>query len=394
MTNRDQMLENTRGMPARSLRVAHVGKYAPESATGPSKAITAMLKYLPRYDVQVELWHFDRRCSEVTWRDIDGIPVLHLPKRRRHTGFLIDLPRRVQDALIARSVDVDLVHFHSVFIAENVRAASLLSVPYVISPRGGYNRPVLHGRNRFAKTIWLAAHERRYISSARALHAVSPAEAFELEEFVPTERIFCVPNGIDPQVLERPMRDPTEKTLLYLGRLAIHHKGIDLLLEGYAEFLTGSGDTSSQLIIAGPDFRGDRRRIEQQIRLLGLQDRVSLPGSVFGEDKWSLIDRAHAFVLTSRWEGMPFALLEALAAGRPALVTPETNLGDLITRYGAGIEVDADAHQIAVGIERLLSLSAQDRARMKRQAQWLIRERFTWERVIGQLASHYRRIVG
>lgn len=393
MTDRDQMLEHPDATPdLGSLRVAHVGSYAPDSASGPTKAIAAMLRHLPDHGVQVELWHFDRRADEVGWREIDGVPVLDLPRRRRLASFLIDLPRHTQEALRARAEDVDLVHFHSVFIAENARAGSLLSVPYIISPRGGYNRSVLRGHNRLAKRIWLAAHERRYISSARALHAVSLAEASELEELVPRERIFFVPNGIDQHVLERPLRDPAGKTLLFLGRLAVQHKGIDLLLSGYGEFLRRSGDRSSELIIAGPDFRGDKRRIEEQIGLMGLQDRVSLRGGVFGDERWNLIDRAHAFVLTSRWEGMPFALLEALAAGRPALVTPETNMGDLITSYGAGVEVAGEAHDIAAGIELLLALRRDDHVRMQNQGRRLIRERFTWERLIGQLAAHYRRI--
>ena len=260
------------------LRVAHVGNYAPDSASGPSTAIAAMLRHLPHHGIQVELWHFDQRADASGWREIDGVPVLDLPRRRRLAGFLIDLPRQTQEALRFRSERVDLVHFHSVFIAENTRARSLLSGPYIISPRGGYNRSVLHGRHRLAKKIWLAAHERRYISSSRALHAVSLAEAAELEELVP-EQIFCVPNRIDQHVLERPLRDPAGKTLLFLGRLAVQHKGIDLLLAGYAEFLRRSGDRSSELIIAGPDFRGDKQRIEEQIIVTGLQDRVSLRGA-------------------------------------------------------------------------------------------------------------------
>ena len=392
MTNPLSGLGNVGEMAVRPLRVAHVGKYSPESASGPSKAIAAMLTHLPHHGVEVELWHFDRRCEESEWRNTDGIQVFHLPKRPRSASFVMDLPKDTKEALRARSERIDLVHFHSVFIPENTRAASLLRVPYIISPRGGYGRSVLTGRNRLAKKIWLATHERRYISTARALHAVSLAEASELEHLVPRDQIFCVPNGIDEKILERPLRGPSGKTLLFLGRLAVKHKGIDLVLAGYAEFLRKTGDRLSELIIAGPDFRGDKKRIEQTIDQLGLRSRVSLPGGVFGDDKWRLIDRAYAFVLTSRWEGMPFALLEALAAGRPALVTPETNLGDLVARYGAGVEVTGKVQEIASGLQFLLSLPREEYFRMQLQARRLTSERFTWERVVKDLASHYRRI--
>ena len=288
---------------------------------------------------------------------------------------------------------IDLVHFHSVFIADNARASLLLRVPYVISPHGGYNQSVLYGRNRLAKKIWLAVHERRYISSASALHAVSPGEASELERLVSTDRIFDIPNGISQQVLDRPIQEPVGKTLLFLGRLAVQHKGIDLLLAGYSAFLKESGDKSSNLVIAGPDFRGDKQRIEEQINALGLQDRVSLPGGVFGDNKWNLIDRAYAVVLTSRWEGMPFALLEALAAGRPVLVTPETNLGAFVDKYRAGVQVIGDAKDIAAGIKELLTLPREEHIRMQHQARRLVRDKFTWDRIASDLATRYRNIV-
>jgi glycosyltransferase involved in cell wall biosynthesis len=376
------------------LRVAHVGGYNPDAAGGPKKGIAGMLKHLPRHGVEVELWRFVRQAQEVTWKEIDGIPVLDLPRRARAAGFMIGLPKKTREVLRARSRRVDLVHFHSVFIADNTRTSSLLRGPYVISPRGGYNRLVLYGRNRLAKAIWLAAHERRYISSASALHAVSAGEASELEELVSKKSIFVIPNGIDQHVLDRPIQDPVGKTLLFLGRLAVQHKGIDLLLAGYSAFLRGSGDKSSALIIAGPDYRGDRQRIEEQIRALGLQGRVSLPGGVFGATKWDLIDRAYAFVLTSRWEGMPFALLEAMASGRPVLVTPETNLGDFVNRYGAGVLVTGDAMDVAAGIRQLLTLPGQAHTRMQHQARRLIRDNFTWDHIASDLATHYRNIVG
>jgi glycosyltransferase involved in cell wall biosynthesis len=64
---------------------------------------------------------------------------------------------------------------------------------------------------------------------------------------------------------------------------------------------------------------------------------------VFGREKEALLDSAFVFVHTSRWEGMPFAVIEALATGCPVLVTPATNLGDYVEGFGAGVVVDGSA---------------------------------------------------
>lgn len=380
--------------PSSDLRAAIVGGYNPDSWAGPLKATAGMLRNLPRHGIDVELWQFRRDAKEVAWQEIDGIKMLSLPRRSKFSSFLVGLTDESKEAIRARLADVDLVHFNSVFIADNVHAALLLDVPYIISPRGGYNRSVLRGTNRFAKTIWMAARERRYISNARVLHAVSPSEALELQNLVPTESIISIPNAIEEQILDRPMKEPMGKKLLFLGRLAVEHKGIDLLLAGYHDFLQVGNDTTSELVMAGPDFRGDLQTIQELISSLGLDDRVTLPGGIFGDEKWSLIDQAYAFVLTSRWEGMPFSLLEALAAGRPALVTPGTNLGDAIAEYGAGLLVEGTPQDIARGIKALLHLSADEYRKMQNQARRLIRDKFLWDRVAGDLAASYRRIVG
>ena len=375
------------------IRVAHVGAYATESITGPEKALAALIEHLPRHGVDVQVWQFDSTTDEITSKRDLGVKVVRLPARERFANFVVGLRGETRAFLKDASTRVDLVHFHSVFLAQHTRAGRVLSVPYVISPRGGYGSRVLTGRNRLAKRVWLALFEHRYVNAARALHAVSEQEALELERLVPKDRIFYVPNGVENEFLDRPIQDPVDRTFLFLGRLAIQHKGIDLLLEAYSILLQGQGGGATQLVLAGPDFRGDRGVIEDAIRDRQLEGRVTLPGGIFGQEKWALIDRAYAFVLTSRWEGMPFALLEALSAGRPAIVTPETNMGSLVDEYGAGILVRGDPESIAEGMQALLELNPREYRQMQQRARALVRDRFTWDQITRLLADRYRSLI-
>jgi glycosyltransferase involved in cell wall biosynthesis len=61
---------------------------------------------------------------------------------------------------------------------------------------------------------------------------------------------------------------------------------------------------------------------------------VRFKGPLFGPDREALLRSAYVFVNTSRWEWMPFAVLEALAMRCPVLVTPATKLGEHVQELG------------------------------------------------------------
>jgi glycosyltransferase involved in cell wall biosynthesis len=379
--------------PARSpLRVAHIGRYAPDSANGVDKTIVGLVDHLSQFQVEPEIWSLSPAHASPRWRDGENVRILQLPAAKRHWSLIRGIPRTSRDALVERSQNVDLVHFHSVFIPRNVRAAEAIQVPYVITPNGGYGPLVLKGRNRVVKSLWLQLHERPFITSAAALHAVSPPETADLAELVPAEKVFYVPNAVPESVLERDPGEPTEQALLFVGRLAIPHKGLDLLVEGFARS-SHARSASGRLIIVGPDFRGGAKEIVRNARTQGIQHLLELREPIFGEAKWELFDRCSVFVHTSRWEGLPFAVLEACAVGRPVLITPGTNLGDLVSRYRAGVVVEASPDTIAAGIDELMGLSPDDRREMGQRAKQMVQECFTWKEAARAMAHHYRDLV-
>ncbi len=121
---------------------------------------------------------------------------------------------------------------------------------------------------------------------------------------------------------------------------------------------------------------------------------VTFLGPVFGQDKEELLRSASVFVHTSRWEGMPFAVLEALSEGSPVLLTPATNLGEFVERSGAGAVVEGTAEGVHRGLRTVLDASPQRYQAMCSAARRLVAERFTWPRVAEQMAAAYRGILG
>jgi glycosyltransferase involved in cell wall biosynthesis len=132
-------------------------------------------------------------------------------------------------------------------------------------------------------------------------------------------KTVVIPNPVDgarlrelggPAVADR---DDPARRLVAIGRLA-HQKGFDLLIDALAR----CRDLAWQLDVLGKGPAG--LELQQQIERLGLQDRVRLRGFVANPYTW--LRQADALVLSSRYEGMPNVVLEALACGTPVVSTP------------------------------------------------------------------------
>jgi glycosyltransferase involved in cell wall biosynthesis len=116
--------------------------------------------------------------------------------------------------------------------------------------------------------------------------------------------VVVIPNSV--RELEGPPADLSSKTIFTAGRL-VDQKGFDLLVEAYAPVAAAHPDWRLRICGVGPR----RRRLRRQIKRLGLGDVVSLepPARRIGED----MARASIFVLSSRFEGFPLILIEAMS---------------------------------------------------------------------------------
>jgi glycosyltransferase involved in cell wall biosynthesis len=135
--------------------------------------------------------------------------------------------------------------------------------------------------------------------------------------------------------------------LLFLAR--IHEKkGCDLLLKAFAEI--GSSIPDVDLVIAGADQMGMQAKLQRRAKELGIGDRVHWPGPIGGDLKWGALRACDAFVLPSHQENFGIAVVEALAVGRPVLISNQVNIWREIEGDNVGL-VDDDTLE---GAERLL----------------------------------------
>jgi glycosyltransferase involved in cell wall biosynthesis len=136
-----------------------------------------------------------------------------------------------------------------------------------------------------------------------------------------------------------------------------------------------------KLMLAGPfHTRSSERTIKDMIRKRNLSDIVSLSGPLWGENKGVFYKSIDIFVLTSRHEGMPNAVLEAMAWSKPVIVTPGTNTSEIVAASGGGWVAPLDAASIAQTIVAAVS-DPGDIASRGIKARGYVVNNLTWEKV-------------
>lgn len=206
-----------------------------------------------------------------------------------------------------------------------------------------------------------------------------------------------------------PVGDPEEQSALFLNlfpklrekRLALFlgrlnpKKGCDILLRGFAEHLTAEDSHDRNrpwhLVIAGPDSGGWRLSLEQLVAELGILDRVTFTGMLQGDLKWGAFRSSELFVLPSHQENFGIAVVEALAAGLPVVVSPGVNIWREIAEDQAGWVCEPNPAGIRGMLGRWSSAGDQARGQLRENAGECFRKRFEISRVAASLLAALQR---
>jgi glycosyltransferase involved in cell wall biosynthesis len=368
------------------MRIAHVAPSAERVASGVQTVVEALAKALGQRGHDVELWHvgdWSPTLDTTTAEGLrsSGVLCRRLTPHQRRGSLLpvIDVPR---------GEAVDVVHLHSVFVPSNTAIARTWPGPIVVSPHGGYD-PVSLKRSFLRKQVYSARYEKRMVRRSAAVVALSEVEAAQVRAYAGAVLTEVVSNGVTPRCPGRdgvPFRDslgiaPDARLALFVGRLDVRHKGLDRLLAATA------AAPSWRFVLVGPDHRGGRECLQRMATDLGTAPRLHLVGQLDVEAVADAYAAADLFVLPSRWEGLPMSLLEALAHGVPALVTPEVDRLVPVSSRGAGWV--SEPPELGRTLEALATRSPAEWSAHAEAARDMARD-YDWDQVAAAYEEVYR----
>ncbi|MEX0382544.1 glycosyltransferase family 4 protein [Spiribacter sp. 1M153] len=242
--------------------------------------------------------------------------------------------------------------------------------------------------------MWEASRRRAYPLLA-GMVAQTPASAAWIEAHSPADRIRVIPNPVRyPVGRHAPYIDPVEvkgslageRLVIAVGRLD-HQKGFDRLLAAWAPVIEEHSDWSLVLLGEGVE----REALIEQAKAFGIHDRVALPGAVGNLGDW--YEAADCYALTSRFEGFPNALLEALAHGVPSVaVDCDTGPREILRHEVDGLLVPQDDPEaLGEALDRMMG-DADLRARFAERAVEA-RDRCAVESIAGQWEALFDEVV-
>jgi glycosyltransferase involved in cell wall biosynthesis len=227
------------------------------------------------------------------------------------------------------------------------------------------------------------------------LHVTSAEEANESLERVRGFKAVIIPNAVE--IPESPRHYPGTGTLrlLFLGRLH-PKKGIENLLEACRKLAlsqavqsSGSGEASWRdwsLVVAGTGDPVYTKTLEERIKKLGLDQRVTMVGEIVGKAKGELFGNADMLVAPSYSENFGMVIAEALAHGVPVVAGKGMPWQD-VAKIGCGMWVDNDPDTLSTSIQRMSQLPLEAMGFKGRR--WMERD-YSWEFTARRMIELYK----
>ncbi|TQF00113.1 MAG: glycosyltransferase family 4 protein [Spiribacter salinus] len=373
MPSSDQILEDRKvrpgtGSAARVLRVLHVGPLPPPVG-GMATVIRGLQEHQPH----------QMRVLDTRKTTPEG--------RRLWRGIVAQLRLLLQLVSACCGWRPHIVHVHTCSAptfwrsAVDVMVARLLGRRVVLHVHGARFHRFLAGLGRGA-AFWA----RRTFAMAHATIVLGSDWREIIAPWCPPGRVHVVPNGVE--VPEVPA-DRSAGKPLHLVCLANYEmrKGQGDLIRALAEL---GPETEVTLALAGAETeKGTKAQLARLAESLGVAERVTLADPVSGKDKDELLVAAHVFALASYDEGLPMAMLEAMANAMPVIVTRVGAIPEVITDREDGYLVECGDVKAIAAVIRELAASPSAVRRVGQAGHALAAREYSLARVVGDVESVY-----
>jgi glycosyltransferase involved in cell wall biosynthesis len=382
------------------LRILHVIGWLDFADGGPPMLATRLAAAQARlgYEVSIALYSSGGDVDQQTDKRLAGLPFWDKVAVHRFppSSRLERLTGRAAGRRLRPLIEsADVIHLHNVWegiLLQGAAIARSLAKPYILVVNGMLD-PWALAQKGLKKRLALTLTHRRMLNGAM-LHLLNEDERRLIVPLGITAQSTIIPNGvtleeIDPlpprgEFLSGRRELGGRHYVLFLARLH-YKKGLDYLADSFA--ILAKKHPALDLVVAGPDG-GERESFQARVAAAGLTGRVHVVGPLYNRQKMAALVDCECFVLPSRQEGFSIAVLEAMAAGAPVVLSEACHFQEAATA-GAGEVVPLDAAALAAAMDRVVS--DPDRARFGKAGRALVEAHYTWQKVAEQTVAVYQK---
>ncbi len=336
--------------------------------------------------------------------DVNGIKVDYFKNlsNKFKLATMLDTPLSAPFKIRKDIKNQDIIHVHEHRQTLAIIAchyARKYNIPYIVQAHGSV---LPFFQKEGLKNIFDKAFGFKILHNASCVFALTEVEKEQyIKMGVDEDKIEIVPLGINTDEYENlpsfgKFRSKFEiglndKLILFVGR--IHKiKGLDLLIESFNHLLNDdvSRDYSIKLAVVGPDD-GYLSTLEEKIKEYGLEDNVVITGPLYDEEKHEALVDCDLFVMPSKYESFTTSGLEAMACGKPLVLTKNNHIHDWVNG-NVGLACDDNEISLKSAISDVLFDDGLSK-RFGENGKKLIQEKYNWDMINKQILDIYQRFI-
>lgn len=332
--------------------------------------------------------------------DVDGIKVDYFKNisNRFKLATMLDTPLGAIFRIKNQIRDFDVVHVHEHRQTLSIIAcyfARRYGIPYVVQAHGSV---LPFFQKEGLKNIFDKVFGFKILHGASKVFALTEVEKEQyLKMGVEEDRIEIVPLGINIEEYsnlpeggifrEKFNISKDDRLIIFIGR--VHEiKGLDLLIDAFKELADSVSDV--KLAIVGPDD-GYMDSLNLRIAECGLSDKVIVTGPLYKREKQEALVDCDLFVMPSKYESFTTSGLEAMACGKPLVLTKNNHIHDWVDG-SVGLACDDDKMSLKDAMAEVL-FDEELSKKFGMNGRRLIQEKYNWDMINEQILNIYESII-
>lgn len=285
----------------------------------------------------------------------------------------------------------DLVVFHGIYFPIYLkfkRYLSLNNIPYIIIPHGSLSIDAQNIK-KYKKKVANFLFFNKMITNSLGIQYLSEGE--NEKSIFQDVNSFISCNGISITDYKKSFNSNANFKMIYIGRIDIYTKGLDLLIEACKLIKREMEEFKITLDIFGPE-NNESNNLRKNIVENGMKDIVKVHGPIYDEQKIKKLLESDVFIQTSRFEGQPMGVVEALSFGLPTILTNGTNLNREVVLSECGWDAGSNEYEIGEAIIQAY-LDKEKLEVLSSNAYKLVKEKYNWKTVASDAIRKYKTLL-
>lgn len=286
----------------------------------------------------------------------------------------------------------DIIVFHEIYRKQFIKLYKLAlknNIPYIIVPHGSLTNNA-QNHKKIKKIFGNFLLFNGFIKNASCIHFLSNYEYRESQKFN-FKDYFILGSGID-YPLNLP-RNKKENILLYIGRLDLKIKGLDLLIEAINLIQDEIRKHEFRVEVYGPNYENTKEEMQRMIELYKINDIFLIKEPIFGTEKAKIYQKSYAFLQLSRTEAQCLGVMEAMAYGLPAIVTEGSTFLSTVVENELGYGVSYNPNEIAETIKKIIKEKKKSELFGANASNYILKK-YNWEKIGNKQYEEYSKLVG